>query len=70
MEHESSFNKQLRKEITARAKMNKKIKLLEGDMFENILKKYMMQIKKLTESKRLCVGGNRKIVKTRTVFKT
>ena len=30
MEHESSFNKQLRKKITARAVMNKKIKMLEA----------------------------------------
>ena len=36
MEHDSSFNKQLRKEITARAKMNKKTKMLEVDLGENI----------------------------------
>ena len=35
MEHESSFNKQLRKEITARAVMNKKIKMLEADIDGN-----------------------------------
>ena len=35
MEHDSSFNKQLRKEITARAVMNKKIKILEVDIDEN-----------------------------------
>ena len=35
MEHDSSFNKQLRKEITARAVMNKKIKMLETDIDEN-----------------------------------
>ena len=35
MEHESSFNKQLRKEISARAVMNKKIKMLEADIDEN-----------------------------------
>ena len=35
MEHESSINKQLRKEITARAVMNKKIKMLEADIDEN-----------------------------------
>ena len=35
MEHESSFNKQLRKEITARAVMNKKFKMLEADIDEN-----------------------------------
>ena len=35
MEHDSSFNKQLRKEITARAVMNKKVKMLEVDIDEN-----------------------------------
>ena len=35
MEHESSFNKQLRKEITAKTVMNKKIKMLETDIDEN-----------------------------------
>ena len=35
MEHNSSFNKQLRKEITAKAVMNKKIKMLETDIDGN-----------------------------------
>ena len=35
MEHESSFNKRLGKKITARAVMNKKIKMLEADIDEN-----------------------------------
>ena len=35
MEHESSFNKQLRKEITARAIMNKKIKMFKDNIDEN-----------------------------------
>ena len=35
MEHESSFKNQLRKEITAKAVMNKKIKMLEADIDEN-----------------------------------
>ena len=35
MEHDSSFNKQLRKEITAKAVMNKEIKMLEVDVDEN-----------------------------------
>ena len=35
MEHYSSFNKQLRKEITARSVMNKKLKMLEVDIDEN-----------------------------------
>ena len=36
MEQDSSFNKQLRKEITARAVMNKEIKKLEVNTDENI----------------------------------
>ena len=35
MEHESSFNKQLRKEITARAVMNKEIKTLKTNIDKN-----------------------------------
>ena len=35
MEQYSSFNKQLRREITARAVMNKKIKMLKSDIDEN-----------------------------------
>ena len=35
MEHKSSYNNQLRKEITAKAVMNKKIKMLENDIDEN-----------------------------------
>ena len=35
MEHKSSFNKQLRKEITAKAVVNKKIKMLETDIDGN-----------------------------------
>ena len=35
MEHSSSFNKQLRKQITARAVMKKKIKMLKVDVDEN-----------------------------------
>ena len=34
MEHDYSFNKQLRKQITARAEINKKIKTLEADIDE------------------------------------
>ena len=52
MEHESSFNKQLRKEITVRAVMNKKIKKLEADIDENnkkidIVDEEIKRIKKL-----------------------
>ena len=35
MKHDSSFNKQLRREITARAVMNKATKMLEVDIDEN-----------------------------------
>ena len=36
MEHNSSFNKQLRIEITARAEINKKSKMLKSDIDVNI----------------------------------
>ena len=38
MEHNSSFNKQMRKEITARTEMNKEIKTLKADIDENNIK--------------------------------
>ena len=41
MEQYSSFNTQLRKEITTRAVMNKKIKMLKSDIDGNN-KKYMI----------------------------
>ena len=56
MEHNSSFTKQLRKEITARAVMNKEIKTLEGYIGKNLeeiynvdmeMKRIMKRIKKL-----------------------
>ena len=40
MEHDSPIKKQVRKEITARAVMNRKIKLLEVDIDENNEKIY------------------------------
>ena len=40
MEHDSSFNNQLRREITARAVMNKKIKMLKSDIDGNNKKIY------------------------------
>ena len=40
MEHNSSFNKQLRKEITARAVIIKKFKMLEVDIDEGNKKLY------------------------------
>ena len=49
MEHNSSFNKQLRKEITARALMNKKIKSLQQNIDKNIEEIYNvdMEIKRI-----------------------
>ena len=49
MEHKSSFNKQLRKEITARAVMNKEIKLLQENIDINIGEIYNvdMEIKRI-----------------------
>ena len=40
MEHTSSFNKQLRREITGRAEINKKIKMLKSDIDVNNKKLY------------------------------
>ena len=52
MEHNSSFNKQLRREITARAVINKKIIMLKSDIDVNNKKIYdvdkeIKRIKKL-----------------------
>ena len=50
MEHNSSFNKPLSREITGRAEINLKIKMLKSDI-EGNNKKNMMRIKKLKELK-------------------
>ena len=42
MEQDSSFNNQLRRQITARAVMNKKIKMLKSDIDGNNKKIYDM----------------------------
>ena len=49
MEHKSSFTKQLRKEITAKAVMNKEIKTLEESIDKNIEEIYNvdMEIKRI-----------------------
>ena len=57
MEHNSSFNNQLRREITARAVMNKKIKLLKSDIDGNNTKIYdvdkeIKRIKKLIHKRK------------------
>ena len=54
MEHDSSFNKQLRKEITARAVMTEKVKMLEVDMDENIRKIYDVDKEINTIQKAIC----------------
>ena len=52
MEHKSSFNKQLRKEITARAVMNKEIKSLQENIDINIEEIYNvdMEIKRIRKT--------------------
>ena len=60
MEHESSFNKQLRKEISARAVMNKKIKMLEADIDENN-KKIDDADMEITRIKKLYLKESKKI---------
>ena len=57
MEHNSSFNKQLRREITARAVINKKIKMLKSDIDVNNKKIYdidkeIKRIKKLMHKRK------------------
>ena len=57
MEHNSSFNNQLRREITARAVINKKIKMLKADIEVNNKKifdvnKEIKRIKKLIHKKK------------------
>ena len=49
MEHKSSFNKELRKEITARAVMNREIKTLQENIDKNIEEIYSvdMEIKRI-----------------------
>ena len=60
MEHKSSFNKQLRKEITARGEMNKEIKLLQENIDMNIGEIYDvdMEIKRI---KKLILKRKKKI---------
>ena len=60
MEHESSFNKQMEKEITARAVKNKMIEVITD---ENNKTLYDVD-KEIKTIKKLYVGGNRKIVNT------
>ena len=57
MEHASSFNNQLRREITARAVLNKKIKMLKADLDVNIKKifdvdKEIKRVKKLIRKRK------------------
>ena len=59
MEHESSFNKQLRKEISARAVMNKKIKMFTDNIDENNKKSDNIN-KEILELKKLYAKENKK----------
>ena len=57
MEQDSSFTNQLRKEITARAVMNKKIKMLKSDIDGNNKKIYdvdkeIKRVKKLLRKRK------------------
>ena len=52
MEHNSSFNNQLRREIMARAEINKKIKMLKSDIDVNNKKKFDVD-KKIRRVKKL-----------------
>ena len=57
MVHDSSFNNQLRREITARAVMNKKIKMLKSDIDGNNEKifdvdKEIKRVKKLINKRK------------------
>ena len=60
MEQDSSYNKRLRKEITARAVMRKKIRMLETDIEKNNEKK-MRYLDKSIESKKLSARRDRTI---------
>ena len=66
MEHDSSFNKQLRKEITARAVMNKQIKKIEVNIDENNEKLYDldMEIKRIKK----VIPKKKKITRTTPIF--
>ena len=63
MEHNSSFNKQLRKETAARAVLNKKIKMLKVDVDVN-KNNWRRYLEKSRESKKPYVEGNKKIKNT------
>ena len=60
MEHESSYNNQLRKEVTAKAVMNKEIKSLQENIDMNIGEIYNvdMEIKRI---KKLILKRKKKI---------
>ena len=60
MEHNSSFNKQLRKEITARAVMNKEIKSLQENIDINIEEIYNVD-REIKELKNLHLKERKKI---------
>ena len=59
MEHTSSFHKQFRKEITVRAVMNKRLKMLEADIDENITKIFDVD-KEIKRIKKVISKGTKK----------
>ena len=60
MEQDSSFNNQLRREITARAVINKKIKMLKSDIDGNNKKIYDVD-KEIKRVKNLYVKESKKV---------
>ena len=59
MEHKSSFNKQLRKEISARAVMNKEIESLQENIDINIEEIYNV-VKEIKRIKKLILKRKKK----------
>ena len=67
MEQDSSFNNQLRREITARAVMNKKIKMLKSDIDENNKNIYNVD-KEIERVKELIRKRKQKKIEIITIF--
>ena len=67
MEHNSSFNKQLRKEITGRAEMNEKFKMLKSDTDVNNKKIYDVD-KEIRSVKKLISERKQKKIEIISIF--
>ena len=67
MEQDSSFNNQLRREITARAVMNKKIKMLKADIDGNNKKIYDVD-KEIKRVKKLIRKRKQKKIEIISIF--